>query len=193
MGFIVLNLFIWHDKACKQSKNLSLPILSQSLVNCSCAKETYSSNPILLFCNGLPEALSFVSSTCFLLSKQRTCHYRSVQIFAFCIAASSILSQNDHLVCKLDFHCLCGSHYSLLVKKQLCHCVHHRAIIERLIPLAQSQLVKSNCVMNNTTVSLIQCFVKRWSPTSSTKVMGEHVVCSKRWLILKTYTLLELI
>lgn len=41
-----------------------------------------------------------------------------------------------------------------------------------LIPLAQSQLIKSNCV-NNTTVLQIQCFVKSWPPTTRTKAI-EH-------------------
>lgn len=46
---------------------------------------------------------------------------------------------------------------------------------EILILLAQSQLIKSNCV-NNTTVLHIQCFVKSWLPTTGTKVMEQQVV-----------------
>lgn len=61
----------------------------------------------------------------------RARHYRVVQVFGVHVAASSIHGQNDHLACKLDFHSPCGSHYNLLVKKQLCHCVHHRASTNR--------------------------------------------------------------
>jgi len=46
---------------------------------------------------------------------------------------------------------------------------------EILIPWAQSQLIKSNC-MNDATVLQIQCFVKSWPPTTGTKVMEQHVV-----------------
>lgn len=150
-------------------------ISSQSLVNCFCAKETHSVNPLFLFCNSLTEGLILSAAHAFFCSRWRACHYCGVQIFGFHVVASSICGQNDRLPCKLDFHSLCGSHFGLLDKKQLCHHVHHRASTEILILLAQSQLIKSNCV-NNTTVLQIRCFVESWLPTTGTKVVEQHVV-----------------
>lgn len=106
-------------------------ILSQSLVNYFCAKETHSINPLFLFCNSLTEGLTLSAAHAFYCSRWRACHHRGVQIFGFHVVASSIHGQNDHLLCKLYFHSPHGSHYSLLDKKQLCHHVHCRASTNR--------------------------------------------------------------
>lgn len=104
--------------------------LPQSLINCSCTKETDTINPVFF-----PVMVS-----------QKPFHLPAAEFLPIAESNHSVLWgldpqflcgsifkswPKDCLPCKLNFHSPCGSHYSLLVKKQLCNRVHHWASTNR--------------------------------------------------------------
>lgn len=104
--------------------------LSPSLINCFCTKETDNFNPIF-FPVMVTQKPFYLPAAQFLLIAESCLSLPCSSDLLFPCGGIFNSRSNDHLPCKLNFHSPCGSYYSLLVKKQLYHRVHHWASTNR--------------------------------------------------------------